>query len=229
MCHSETFLHNFLAPKHRCRKQKHVTATHQRRTQRTQIFSLTWIWFRMILWYLGPLIQETFLLSHWLSPEVFLTLNSRGKPCNHLYSDQLKNTSTTKHTHTHKVKTKISTFYPLSWTKVLGWWAQCFFMLYCFFFSSCLDSKGAVKTPPHTDHCSTAQNILTHTHTGEVGKKTCLTSPDLTCKFSCRVYGVIKALLLVKSQRVHFERGATSKTNFSLNFPLFFLKSRDSK
>lgn len=105
-----------------------------------------------------------------------------------------------------------------------------FFHVVLFFvFSSCLDSKGAVKTPPHTDHCSTAQNILTHTHAGEVGKKTCLTSPDLTCKFSCRVYGVIKALLLVKSQRVHLERGATSKTHFSLNFPLFFLKSRDSK
>lgn len=75
-----------------------------------------------------------------------------------------------------------------------GRWAHSFVV----FFLSCLDSKGAVKTPPQTDHCSKAQNILTHTrtharthahtHTGEVGKKTCLTSPDLTCKFSCRVW-----------------------------------------
>lgn len=131
---SDVFLHNFLALKHRYRKQKHVIATHQRRTQR---FSLTWIWFCMILWYLGPIIQsqslriqKTFLLSLWLSPEVFLTLNSRGKPCDHLYSDQLKNTSTTKHTSENENKHLLSPGLDQS----SGWSAQCFFMLCWFFF-----------------------------------------------------------------------------------------------
>lgn len=168
---SDVFLHNFLAPKHRCRKQKHVIATHLRRTQRTQIFSLTSIWFHMILWYLGPiiqsqslLIQKTFLLSHWLSPEVFLTLNSRGKPCDHLYSDQLKNTSTTKHTHTHKVKTKISTFYPLSWTKVLGDELNVFSccVVFCFFVMSGLERCSENPSPHWSLQHSTKHS---HTHT----------------------------------------------------------------
>lgn len=51
----------------------------------------------------------------------------------------------------------------------------------------------------------------THLHTGEVGEKTCLTSPDLTCKFSFRVYVVIVELLLEKgTQRVDLERDTTS-------------------
>lgn len=67
------------------------------------------------------------------------------------------------HIHCTDIKSEIRNEY-LSST-VLG---EKFIALLCFliFFlsSSCLDSKGAVKTPPHIDQYSAKQNILTDTH-----------------------------------------------------------------
>lgn len=93
------------------------------------------------------------------------------------------------HTHTHtKVKMKTSVFYLLNWTAVLG---DELTVLFFWGFFHVWTWKGAKKTLPHTDL----------THTGEVGKKTCLTSPDLTCKFSFRVCAVIVELLLEKGPK----------------------------
>lgn len=75
-----------------------------------------------------------------------------GTTCNY-------NSSVLGHTHIHTQNEngKTSDFYPLNWTTVLG------DELTVWLFFSCLDSKGAKKTPPQTDHRITAQNALTDT------------------------------------------------------------------
>lgn len=107
-------------------------------------------------------------------------------------------------THTmqiHKVKTKIRVFYPPSWTTVLG---DELTVLLCFFIMSGHETCSENPSPDWS-----LQHSAKRSHTHEVGKKTCLTSPDLTCKFSFTVYGDIKELLL---ERAHLQRGATSET-----------------